>query len=443
VAKGHRLGSREEREEQQGIQGGKGGGNGNNFSTFSVTYTEEGSMGVTVDADPISHRPVIMTITPNSPSYRLGVQEGDVVISVDGNSIANFDDFMAVIPVLGRPVTLTYARRNQQPNSRTASEKIPSSSTSSSSSASSTSSSSSFSMMSTMSSVFGRSSSAPTTAPQSTAPPLSEQEKEQRREAMRQAAAQRAGAWDKKVASGRKERSGAANQIDPLAPANNKSPVEVNPETARLINEAKRREAAQVQAMGYDPFKPHMSFSGGKGGVITSSAPSSSSSSSSTSYSSSTSPTSSPRTATASNESAPQTEEPILEDDEELAASVDLCLSTLITSASSTSPDDPLACDEAAVQTALVTANKMLTSLLANQSEPKFRSIRVQNGAFQNKVASVPGAVDLMIAAGFQEVLEKGEDEGASGEVFLKHDASAESLRKLQYVVARLKELVS
>lgn len=432
-AKGHRLGTREENEMNQQKRKERGAEVDEipslaNLSTFSVEYTEEGSMGITVDVGTTAHIPVVSNVTQGSPSHKSGVQSGDIVVAVDDNRISNFDDFMAVIPSLGRPVTLTFARQNMTSNIQTGNTNAGSSSSSSSST-----SSSSFPMMPSMISVFR----APSTTATNSAPPLSDQEKEQRREAMRLAAAQRASAWDKKVANGRKERNAANPVVDTLAPGYQAPSVEVNPETARLINEAKRREAAQVQAMGYDPFKPHMSFSG-KGGTVSapssslsSSSLSSSSSSSSASSSSPSSPSSSPRNPPSSS----QVPQDFLEDDEELAASVDLCLSTFIASASSTSPDVPPVCDEAAIQTALVTANKMLTSLLSNPSEPKFRSVRVQNAAFQSKVASVPGAVDCMIAAGFQEVVE-------GDEVYLKHDASKDSMKKLQYVVARLKEFI-
>lgn len=68
-----------------------------------------------------------------------------------------------------------------------------------------------------------------------------------------------------------------------------------------------------------------------------------------------------------------------------------------------------------------------------------FRSIRLLNEAFQTRVASVPGGLEVFLAAGF--VLA---DEAVDGEevTFLKHDMSLQSERKLDYAVHRIRSLV-
>ena len=51
-------------------------------------------------------------------------------------------------------------------------------------------------------------------------------------------------------------------------------------------------------------------------------------------------------------------------------------------------------------QDTIGTALKMLINVCQYPDDPRFSSIRLQNPAFQNKIASVSGGVDLFLAAG-------------------------------------------
>lgn len=53
---------------------------------------------------------------------------------------------------------------------------------------------------------------------------------------------------------------------------------------------------------------------------------------------------------------------------------------------------------------ALETANKYVENILKNPSEDKFRSINIENAAFQRLVGSKPGGMAMMEALGFQTV---------------------------------------
>lgn len=111
--------------------------------------------------------------------------------------------------------------------------------------------------------------------------------------------------------------------------------------------------------------------------------------------------------------------------------------------------DDPQS--EEKVNSAISTIQKMLNNLQKNKQELKFRSIRLMNEAFQAKVVSVPGGLELMMAAGF--VLVEAPVDGAAvaavgagveeGELtlYLKHDMSQQSEAMLDYTIRRLHEL--
>jgi hypothetical protein len=118
----------------------------------------------------------------------------------------------------------------------------------------------------------------------------------------------------------------------------------------------------------------------------------------------------------------------------------------------------------------LVTCYKMLSNLANNPDEAKYSSIRIQNAAFQSKVGSVPGGIDLFLAAGFM-IAEDSSTSGAGAgagaeESFLRHacfsngNASAgndsaassnslpevakksKSIMKLKYVLRRVQEVL-
>ncbi len=58
--------------------------------------------------------------------------------------------------------------------------------------------------------------------------------------------------------------------------------------------------------------------------------------------------------------------------------------------------------DQGRVKMAIQTIQKMLLNLINHKDDLKFRSIRISNSAFHIKVGSVPGGIELLLAAGYK-----------------------------------------
>jgi len=141
---------------------------------------------------------------------------------------------------------------------------------------------------------------------------------------------------------------------------------------------------------------------------------------------------------------------PDYEDTSEMSEAVDDAFAQLL---SIGNVDDPQS--EEKVNSAISTIQKMLNNLQKNKQELKFRSIRLMNEAFQNKVVSVPGGLELMMAAGFALVeapmetsvtatavaVAGAEEAELTLTLYLKHDMSQQSEAMLDYTVRRLQEL--
>jgi len=108
---------------------------------------------------------------------------------------------------------------------------------------------------------------------------------------------------------------------------------------------------------------------------------------------------------------------------------------------------------------AVSTVSRMIQNLAVAPEDPKLRSIRVSNKAFQSKVAAVPGGAELLVAAGYayrncstmnsnnnsnstsstsssSGAVDQGNGE-AEGELFLVHDMNVEGRWKLHYTLSR------
>ena len=180
------------------------------------------------------------------------------------------------------------------------------------------------------------------------------------------------------------------------------TPVQVqmnHPATLKNIERTKQLEHSIENSLGYNPFKPHMSFA---------------------------SPTTSQTDPLPTNGTA--------DIDANLVMEVDECFAMLL----SLSDDQ-----QTAALTAIQTVHKMLSNLLlsidnksSSGEDNKFRSIRMSNKAFQSKVAFLPGAVELLIAAGFCRE-EKG------GESFLVHLLDKEGVKRLSYTTGRTQEILT
>jgi membrane-associated protease RseP (regulator of RpoE activity) len=57
-------------------------------------------------SDRVVARPAVVTIAPDSESHRHGIQQGDVILSLNGQELTQFEDFYNFIVALGRPLTI-------------------------------------------------------------------------------------------------------------------------------------------------------------------------------------------------------------------------------------------------------------------------------------------------------------------------------------------------
>ncbi|OWZ09142.1 PUB domain protein [Phytophthora megakarya] len=86
--------------------------------------------------------------------------------------------------------------------------------------------------------------------------------------------------------------------------------------------------------------------------------------------------------------------------------------------------------DAALAMTAAETLIKMLTNVVKNPQDEKFRKIRLSNGAVQTKLVVVPGAVDILAEAGFLRA-------EIDGEVYLMLTAGLFQAERVQSAIDR------
>jgi hypothetical protein len=187
--------------------------------------------------------------------FILGIQIGDLIVALEGNPIASYEDFASVIKFVSRPVRIQFFR---QEGANSSTNITPSQSSDASSATGSGNGS-----MSSIFRSFSGTAAKPSKAPE---PALTEEERRQRREVLSAAAQDRSKAWDKKITQ-KKQQS-----------VNNTSGIIVDPdsatdvaathheETQRAIQKTKELEKKIEKDMGYNPFKPHMSFTSGAAG---------------------------------------------------------------------------------------------------------------------------------------------------------------------------------
>ena len=225
-----------------------------------------------------------------------------------------------------------------------------------------------------------------------------------------------------------------------------------NADTRRVIERTKAEEHRVEQNLGYNPFRPHMSFSGNAATVATlgmTAPPSSNGRPTATTLA----PSSSAAVAT------PSAAAPYLEEDEDIIAEVDDSFAMLLSLTDA---------EQDRAKVAVQTVQKMVLNLYNSKNDVKFRSIRMSNKAFQARVGSVPGGVELLLAAGYRlEMGDSLESQGSSAragaeealppsvsrsddalnesearETYLLHHMDPMGERKLNYTVSRLQELL-
>lgn len=331
----------------------------------------EHSLGLTIESAPNDHpysgAPICIAITKNSDAERNGIEIGDVItgIQIDRQvqseiqtHVITYGDFASIIQAIERPVTLTFARVPYNPSKpKDRSNKV-----------------------------------------------LSNEEKNEQREARVNAALNREKAWEKRVSSAattrrKKEGGGDKEESDsveqPLAE-----------EVQRSIEIAKQNELQTIQAMGYNPFRPHISTNNNP---IISNPPS---------------PSFPPPLPLSPQTSSKSTYISTAGIPEENLLLIESALQTLTTRQNGESSENirsrQICCE---------TAMKMLSNIRKNPSEPKFRCIRLSNASFRTKIAEVEGGLELMLGAGFvlseesssSEKVREGATSGSGTETFLRH----------------------
>ena len=65
-------------------------------------FISVGSLGLIVND--CEGKALVTDVIEGGQASKLGVEKLDFIIAIDGNNITSYDDFMAIVPALGRPV---------------------------------------------------------------------------------------------------------------------------------------------------------------------------------------------------------------------------------------------------------------------------------------------------------------------------------------------------
>ncbi|CAH0482001.1 unnamed protein product [Peronospora belbahrii] len=223
-------------------------------------------------------------------------------------------------------------------------------------------------------------------------PDLSEEEQKKRREIQAKALEQRSNAWDKRVATARKARikqeEEDENKYQYTEPVTTKS-SSLPPPVVLTDEEVKARELQNAQLqMGFNPYEATfassvqavsamnaiggeaIALSSASGGAVHSSL-------------------------------LPDGEIPHVAGYENGSTSLDAGENTAIYVL--------LRQDPSLAMTAAKTLIKMLTNVIKNPQDEKFRKIRLANASIQSKLVAVPGAIDIFAETGFSRVSLNGD----------------------------------
>ncbi|KAG7379985.1 hypothetical protein PHYPSEUDO_007894 [Phytophthora pseudosyringae] len=246
-------------------------------------------------------------------------------------------------------------------------------------------------------------------------PALSADEQRSRRELQAKALEQRGNAWDKRVANARKTRQQQEDEsehkfqyVEPPEAARAPS----GPPPVALSNEqvkARELQSAQQQ-MGFNPYAA--TFSSSTQAVSTMNAIGGGAKA----------PPPVAASSGAMPPPAPFPGIPPVADPNQVATSSDNGDNGAVYVLLRQEPARAIAAAETLI--------KMLTNVVKNPQEEKFRKIRLSNAAIQSKVVAVPGAVDILAEAGFSRM-------ELDGEVYLMLTADAFQAERVQSAVDR------
>jgi regulator of sigma E protease len=92
-------------------------------ASYRATIPEQKIAGLNVDGDVMGPlgmqmwrpRPRVDEVLPGGAAARAGVQAGDLIVSIDGKAVADFDDFLGMVkPAAGRTLQLTVVRAGRE-----------------------------------------------------------------------------------------------------------------------------------------------------------------------------------------------------------------------------------------------------------------------------------------------------------------------------------------
>ncbi|POM66527.1 Hypothetical protein PHPALM_17602 [Phytophthora palmivora] len=244
-------------------------------------------------------------------------------------------------------------------------------------------------------------------------PALSAEEQQKRRELQAKALEQRGNAWDKRVANARKARLQQEEENENKFQYAEPAPLSVppGPPSVVLSNEqVKTRELQSAhQQMGFNPYEATFSSStqavSAMNAISGTGAP--------------------PAAAVGAVAAPPPAPFPAIP-----PVTAPTGLLTDSNGAENGAVYVLLRQDPARAITAAETLIKMLTNIVKNPQEEKFRKIRLSNAAIQSKLVTVPGAVDILAEAGFLTV-------EIDGEVYLMLAADAFQAERVQSAIDR------
>jgi hypothetical protein len=370
-------------------------------SDFDLKFAEQ-TLGLqfvhplNIDGSPDTHteRPLIVQGTAKgSEAEMLGIQKGDTVLSVEGNTLTCYDDFAMIVKALERPITIKFRRVSHSPPLNSAEFQV------------------------------GR---LDERAPQQNVFNMSANQKDARRAAMQAAAENRANAWNRKVKAGARAREDAKNKNPGSTGGIHAHPEAAavgnfNPTTQQAARMAQAHEQYTAEKMGYNPYQPTMSASAGSGSQ---GSPRGGGGDSSHLRAVGLSKSSSHDVDISVEDNYDAMSESTAAPSYEEQEQVDLALSLLLSSG----------LDEEAVTTCVGTLVKLVGNVITSNGAAKFCRIKKGNATIQTKVLTIPGGEELLLSAGFQQEMD-------NDEAILKHSWNDATQILAIYVLRRLQQL--
>lgn len=299
---------------------------------------------------------IVKTVEENSEASRAGVRSGFKIIKFEGNKVETYEGLVDMISSYGRPCRITFEDNRPPPQ-------VP--------------------------------------PPAKMKKQTSAEENATRREAALKAAEMRTGAWDKKMAGTRVAKAQSVKQEKIAKQGDDNADIKFASESSAAFEAAKQKEADEAQRLGFNPYQPIFgSASQGRAAVeavATGEIAPTMGRDTTQQAQHYTSPPVSPSSGFSGGGVAPSEGQ----DGNMMIASDQLSEALALISSHSSEVS------EAALSTCL----KIMTNLRNNFSEEKFHKVRMNNKAFNKKVATVSGGLELMGAAGFQLVSEEATDE--------------------------------